>query len=90
MNNLYGGTPDNFILGLTLKQFLAIIIPIVLIQLSAVVAALVNLKGQDANAVKGGKAVWAIILVICLVQYPLGLLGPVLYFTTARRPYERD
>ncbi|MCL6473189.1 MAG: hypothetical protein K6T91_10355 [Firmicutes bacterium] len=78
------------VFGLTLKQFLAIIIPIVVIQISAIVAALINLRKQDNTAIHGGKKLWVIILIICLFQYPFGLLGPILYFTVARKPYESE
>lgn len=78
------------VFGLTLKQFLAIIIPIVVIQISAIVAALINLRKQDNTAIHGGKTLWTIVLIICLFQYPLGLLGPILYFTVARKPYESE
>lgn len=81
---------DVLIFGLTLKQFLAIIIPIALIQIGVIAAALINLRKQDNEAIHGGKTLWTIILIICLFQYPLGLLGPILYFTIARKPYESE
>lgn len=78
------------IFGLTIKQFLAVIIPIMAIQIGLVIAALISLKRQNPAAIRGGKLLWTIILIICLFEYPLGLLGPILYFTIARKPYEHE
>lgn len=90
MNVLSIAGSENLIYGLTLKQVMAIAIPVIAIQLGFVIAAFVNLKRQGSAELRGGKALWAVILAFSLISYPLGLLGPVFYFTIGRKPLERD
>ena len=59
-----------------LRQYLPLIIPIILIQLALVVAALVDLVRRDRT--RGPKWVWVLVIII------FNLIGPILYFVIAR------
>lgn len=73
------------IAGLTIKQLLAIVIPIAAIQAGFIAAALVNLKNQNPDNLRGSKKMWSSILIISLFTIPLGMLSPILYFTAGRK-----
>ena len=60
----------------TLNQYLPLLIPIIIIQLALVVAALLDLSRR--SAIRGPKWVW--VLVILFVN----LIGPVVYFVIGR------
>jgi len=60
----------------TLRQYLPLLIPIVIIQLALVVAALLDLSRRSAT--RGPKWVW--VLVILFVN----LIGPIVYFAIGR------
>lgn len=60
----------------TLRQYLPLLIPILIIQLVLVVAALLDLSRRGAT--RGPKWVW--VLVILFVN----LIGPVVYFAIGR------
>lgn len=77
-------------LGLTVKQLLAIIIPVVVIQEAIVIAALLNLKKREQSELQGGKALWLVLLIFSLISVPTGLIIAALYFTLARKPYVGD
>jgi hypothetical protein len=81
---------QNVILGLTLKQLLAIVIPIFLIQEGIVIAALFNLKNLDNSQVQGNKTLWAVLLIISIFSMPLGLIIAIVYFVVGRKPYASD
>lgn len=71
--------------SLTVAQVLAIVAPLALIQLGLIIGALVDLKRRSATELAGGKVLWAIILAACFFSFPLGLLGPVFYFSIGRK-----
>lgn len=77
-------------LGLTLKQILAIVIPIAAVQIGLIIASFINLRRQTDADIRGGKTLWTIILVASFLSMPAGILGPVLYFTIARKTDGRD
>ena len=60
----------------TLRQYLPLLIPILVIQLALIVAALSDLSRRSAT--RGPKWVW--VLVILFVN----LIGPVVYFAIGR------
>jgi hypothetical protein len=60
-----------------LKQYIPLLIPIILIQLGLMIAALVDLIRRAQT--RGPKWVWA--LVIVLVNY----IGPIIYFVAGRK-----
>jgi hypothetical protein len=90
MNFLASTASVDMKIGLTVKQLLAIAIPIMAIQVGLIIAALVSLSKLDPAGLRGGKGLWIAVLIVSFFSTPLGLLGPILYFTIGRKPYERD
>jgi hypothetical protein len=60
-----------------LKQYIPLLIPVILIQLGLMIAALVDLVRREQT--RGPKWVWA--LVIVLVNY----IGPIIYLVAGRK-----
>jgi hypothetical protein len=60
-----------------LKQYIPLLIPVILIQLGLMIAALVDLIRRAQT--RGPKWVW--VLVIVLVNY----IGPIIYFVAGRK-----
>src|SRR6478736_5569644 len=59
-------------------QVIALVIPVILLQLGLLVAAIVDLL-RDDRAVRGGnKGLWAVVIVF------VNLIGPILYFLVGR------
>src|SRR5215203_528923 len=59
-------------------QLIALLVPVVLLQLGLLIAAVVDLL-RDDRAVRGGnKGLWAVIIVF------VNLIGPILYFLVGR------
>jgi len=52
-------------------NLLVVLLPLIVIQLGLMIFALIDLIKREA--VKGGKMIWAIIIVV------LGIIGPVVY-----------
>jgi hypothetical protein len=61
----------------TLQQYIPFLIPVVIIQLALMIAALVDLIRRERT--RGPKWVW--VLVIVLVNY----IGPIIYFVIGRQ-----
>jgi uncharacterized membrane protein len=61
-----------------LGTFVAILVPIALIQLGLLVWALYDLARPNRRVKGGSKVMWALIVVF------LGMLGPILYFVVGR------
>jgi hypothetical protein len=60
------------------EQIVALLVPIIIIQLGLMVAALFDL-GQDERRVRGGnKLVWVVVIVF------VNLIGPIVYFVAGR------
>jgi hypothetical protein len=60
------------------EQIVALLAPIVVIQVGLLIAGLIDL-GRDERHVRGGnKLVWALIIVF------VSLLGPIIYFLAGR------
>ena len=64
--------------GLKLEQIVALVLPIVLIQLGLMVVALIDLEREERRVRGGNKVIWALIIVF------LNLIGPILYLTVGR------
>ena len=60
------------------EQIIALLIPIVVIQLGLMIAALVDLECDERQVRGGSKLVWAIVIVF------VNILGPILYFVAGR------
>lgn len=63
---------------LTTAQILALLAPIVVIQLGLMLAALLDLEPEDRRVRGGSKIVWALVIVF------VNIIGPILYFTVGR------
>jgi len=60
------------------EQIIALVAPIIVIQLGLMIAALIDLE-RDARRVRGGsKLVWALVIVF------VNVVGPILYFVAGR------
>ncbi|HLO36198.1 MAG TPA: PLD nuclease N-terminal domain-containing protein [Candidatus Deferrimicrobium sp.] len=60
------------------EQIIALIAPIVLIQLGLMVVALYDLEQEDRHVRGGSKLVWAIVIVF------VSMVGPILYLVSGR------
>ena len=60
------------------EQVVALLIPIVVIQLGLMIAALYDLEKADRTVRGGSKLVWALVIVF------LNIVGPILYFVAGR------
>jgi phospholipase D-like protein len=60
------------------EQIIALLIPIVVIQLGLMIAALVDLERDERRVRGGSKLVWAVVIVF------INILGPILYFVAGR------
>ncbi|HET7027919.1 MAG TPA: PLD nuclease N-terminal domain-containing protein [Candidatus Limnocylindrales bacterium] len=63
---------------LSTLQIVALLAPIVILQLGLMIAALIDLDRSDRRVRGGSKIVWALIVVF------LNLVGPILYFVVGR------
>jgi hypothetical protein len=61
-------------------QLLALLVPILLIELALIVFALLDLRRPDRRVKGDSKLVWALIIVF------VGTIGPILYFLVGREP----
>ncbi|HEX7222524.1 MAG TPA: PLD nuclease N-terminal domain-containing protein [Candidatus Limnocylindrales bacterium] len=60
------------------EQIIALLVPIVVIQLGLMIAALLDLEREDRRVRGGSKVVWALIIVL------VNVVGPILYFVAGR------
>jgi hypothetical protein len=60
------------------EQIVALVAPIVVIQLGLMIAALIDLEREDRRVRGGSKLVWALVIVF------VNLIGPILYFVAGR------
>ena len=60
------------------EQIIALVIPIVIIQLGLMVAALVDLEHDERRVRGGSKLVWALVIVF------VNVVGPIIYFVAGR------
>ncbi len=60
------------------EQILALLLPVVLIQLGLIIAALFDLEKEERHVRGGSKLIWAVVIVF------LNVVGPILYFIAGR------
>jgi hypothetical protein len=60
------------------EQVLALLLPLVVIQLGLIVAALYDLEKDERRVRGGSKLVWVLIIVF------VNVIGPIVYFTAGR------
>ena len=60
------------------EQIIALLIPIIVIQLGLMIAALIDLERDERRVRGGSKLVWAVVIVF------VNILGPILYFIAGR------
>ena len=60
------------------EQILALLAPIILIQLGLMVVALLDLEKEDRRVRGGNKLVWILVIVF------LNVIGPIVYFVAGR------
>lgn len=60
------------------EQIVALVAPIVIIQLGLMVAALIDLERDERRVRGGSKLVWALVIVL------INVVGPILYFVAGR------
>jgi hypothetical protein len=60
------------------EQVIALLVPIVVIQVGLLIAALVDLSREERRVRGGNKIVWAVVIVF------VNLIGPIVYFVAGR------
>ena len=60
------------------EQIIALVAPIVVIQLGLMIAALIDLERDERRVRGGSKLVWALVIVF------INVVGPILYFVAGR------
>jgi hypothetical protein len=60
------------------EQIIALLLPIVVIQLGLIIAALYDLEKDERRVRGGSKLVWVLIIVF------VNVIGPIVYFTAGR------
>ena len=60
------------------EQIIALLAPIVIIQLGLMIAALYDLEKDERRVRGGNKLVWVLVIVF------LNIIGPILYFIAGR------
>jgi hypothetical protein len=60
------------------EQIIALVAPIIVIQLGLMIAALIDLERDERRVRGGSKLVWALVIVF------VNLVGPILYFVAGR------
>lgn len=60
------------------EQIIALLAPIIVIQLGLMVAALFDLERDERRVRGGSKLVWAVVIVF------VNVLGPIIYFVAGR------
>ena len=61
------------------EQVIALILPIAVIQLGLMIAALYDLEKDERQVRGGSKLVWVLIIVF------VNVIGPIVYFTAGRQ-----
>ena len=61
------------------EQVIALLLPLVVIQLGLIVAALYDLEKEERHVRGGSKLVWVLIIVF------VNVIGPIVYFTAGRQ-----
>lgn len=61
----------------TIKQYLPLLIPVILIELALLIAALVDLIRRSQT--RGPKWAWALVIIL------INFIGPIIYFIAGRK-----
>jgi Phospholipase_D-nuclease N-terminal len=61
------------------EQIIALLLPIVVIQLGLMIAALFDLEKEERQVRGGSKLLWVLIVVF------VNVIGPIVYFTAGRQ-----
>ena len=72
------GYADCAVAELKTEQILALLAPIVIIQIGLMIVALHDLEQEDRHVRGGSKLVWALVIVF------LNVLGPIVYLVAGR------
>jgi hypothetical protein len=72
------GYPQPGMSALKPEQIIALVAPIVVIQLGLMIAALIDLERDERRVRGGSKLVWALVIVF------INVVGPILYFVAGR------
>ena len=72
------GYPQPGMNDLRPEQVIALVAPIVVIQLGLMIAALIDLERDERRVRGGSKLVWALVIVF------INVVGPILYFVAGR------
>ena len=73
-----GGYPQPTMADLKPEQIIALVVPIIVIQLGLMIAALIDLERDERRVRGGSKLVWALVIVF------VNVVGPILYFVAGR------
>ena len=65
--------------GLSTLQIVALLVPILLIELTLKLIAFVDLEKEERVVLGGNKIAWALVILL------ISLIGPLLYLTLGRR-----
>jgi len=60
------------------EQIIALLAPIILIQVGLMIAALIDLERNERRVRGGNKVVWALVIVL------INVIGPIIYFAAGR------
>ena len=60
------------------EQIIALVAPIIVIQLGLMIAALIDLERDERRVRGGSKLVWALVIIF------VNVIGPILYFVAGR------
>lgn len=63
---------------LKMEQILALLAPIIVIQLGLMIAALLDLEKEERRVRGGSKLVWVLVIVF------VNVIGPIVYFLAGR------
>ena len=61
------------------EQVVALLLPLVVIQLGLIIAALYDLEKEERRVRGGSKLLWVLIIVF------INVIGPIVYFTAGRQ-----
>jgi len=61
------------------EQVIALLLPLIVIQLGLIIAALYDLEKEERHVRGGSKLVWVLIIVF------VNVIGPIVYFTAGRQ-----
>jgi hypothetical protein len=60
------------------EQIIALLAPIIIIQVGLMIAALIDLERDERHVKGGSKVVWALVIIL------INVIGPILYFVAGR------